>query len=1009
LAVGGCGGKSPGGSAGDAGPGEGDAAKRFDLRGQLQKGPFIRGSSITIEELDAGFSPTGVAYNVATTDDLGSFSLGAMIGARQVEIVSSGFYFDEVLGALSPAPLTLRAVADLGVASTVNGNVLTTLERERVKALVTTDHLSFADAQMRAEEEILRVFHVPAEDIPSVARFSDLDISQPGAGNAALLAISTTLQGSSTVAELSELLAKIIDDIKGDGTLDDPTVRATLAAHSQALDSKAIRANLQKRYQDLGLVVTIPNFEDYLDDDGDGVVNKYDYQLLSPAAATTESLPTLDWSDSRLPGARYHVQVATDPEFTVILADAAQLTDSSYTLTTPLDDGQTCYWRVLVSGPNQPEASWAAVAQFRVTLSGIATVQGPGVPDGAGTTITNDVTPTFRWTVARAGAAGRDGGAAGTAGADGAAADGSAGADGGPGASAVPASFRFVLSTQADLSSPLAAIDGISATEVTLANALPGTPSTDYYWAVTPIEADGAVGRRSAVAHFILDTVAPTGTVIINGDGATTADETVSLALAAADANPISTMQLAESSDFLGTTARPFATAVDYRFAQVTENAPLTIYARFTDLAGNQSSVATDAILLKRTLISGVLTSAATWTPAGNPYLIRADVGVPAGLTLTIAPGTRVEYEGTVKLLVKGTLVAAGTAADPIVFTKHGAAANPDAIGLLFEDADLSASTLGYLSFRDLGHGLQVGNETEFMQAAIKNSGTLAVDHLDLLRSEARTSGYMTTAALVVGDLTATDSTVVGDYPRSEPITINRATLGNTTVSSEAYNAGITLTDAGLTGGHVIVSGGGANVVLQRCQLTGTAIDDGIVNDPYDNSDGTLEVDSTTLTSATIALPTSILNAADSVFTGAAGGGYSLVVGSGTITHCRFANSGSVGLQITGLHGSSVDAGTSIDATDISGHPVGVLLGKGDGYGDGTGLVTITGSNLTNNTLFAVQNLRASSVAATNDYWGTTTATDIAALIFDSNDALTSGPVSVDPAAAAPVAGTGPR
>src|SRR5215471_10973921 len=194
----GCGGGSSGGTA--------DVAKRFDVRGQLQKGPFIRGSSITIQELDAGFSPTGVTYNVATTDDLGSFSLGAQIGARQVEIVSSGFYFDEVLGALSPAPLTLRAVADLGVASTVNGNVLTTLERERVKTLVTTEHMSFADAQLRAETEILRVFHVPAEDIPAVARFSDLDISQPGVGNAALLAISTTLQGSSTVAELSELL-----------------------------------------------------------------------------------------------------------------------------------------------------------------------------------------------------------------------------------------------------------------------------------------------------------------------------------------------------------------------------------------------------------------------------------------------------------------------------------------------------------------------------------------------------------------------------------------------------------------------------------------------------------------------------------------------------------------------------------------------------------------------------------------------------------------------------------
>ncbi len=55
-----------------------------------------------------------------------------------------------------------------------------------------------------------------------------LDISQGGAANAKLLAISAILQGNQTVGQMSEILANISTDITPDGTLENTTIENTL-------------------------------------------------------------------------------------------------------------------------------------------------------------------------------------------------------------------------------------------------------------------------------------------------------------------------------------------------------------------------------------------------------------------------------------------------------------------------------------------------------------------------------------------------------------------------------------------------------------------------------------------------------------------------------------------------------------------------------------------------------------------------------------------------------------
>lgn len=62
-------------------------------------------------------------------------------------------------------------------------------------------------------------------------------------------------------------------------------------------------------------------------------------------------------------------------------------------------------------------------------------------------------------------------------------------------------------------------------------------------------------------------------------------------------------------------------------------------------------------------------TVSGTLTAANSPYRVVCDLLVPAGDTLVIEPGVRLQFMGPYKFEVRGTLLAEGTATDSIVFT----------------------------------------------------------------------------------------------------------------------------------------------------------------------------------------------------------------------------------------------------------------------------------------------------------------------------------------------------
>ncbi len=58
-----------------------------------------------------------------------------------------------------------------------------------------------------------------------------------------------------------------------------------------------------------------------------------------------------------------------------------------------------------------------------------------------------------------------------------------------------------------------------------------------------------------------------------------------------------------------------------------------------------------------------------TWLQSGSPYLIEGEITIPDGETLTIDPGSLIEFQGHYKFNVQGRLLAEGTEQDSIKFT----------------------------------------------------------------------------------------------------------------------------------------------------------------------------------------------------------------------------------------------------------------------------------------------------------------------------------------------------
>ena len=159
--------------------------RKDKITGFAQKGPFNNGSSVVISELNADYAQTGRNINSNIKNNRGEFEIDNIeFISPYVNTTTSGYYFNEISGENSPSTLTLYGISDLSDKSSLNINILSHLEKERVENLLS-DGLSFRQAKDQALQEILAIFEM---EKPDDVESELLDISQEGEGNAILLA-----------------------------------------------------------------------------------------------------------------------------------------------------------------------------------------------------------------------------------------------------------------------------------------------------------------------------------------------------------------------------------------------------------------------------------------------------------------------------------------------------------------------------------------------------------------------------------------------------------------------------------------------------------------------------------------------------------------------------------------------------------------------------------------------------------------------------------------------------
>lgn len=283
---------------------DGYTPTNFNVGGKVEKGPFVRGTAIQMQPLDADLDETGESFTSTITDNEGTFTFGSkLLKSPYVKLSASGYYFNEVTGELSKGTLALNAVANLQNAADVNLNILSHLKYQRVMDLVAKDGKSFKEANNQAQEEVLKTFGLEKYAKTDVNHFS---ITSGTDEAAALIAVSSLILYNRSEAQITEYLSQLSEEFAEDGNFSE-TTKLQIRKDMFSLESKLpqIAENIKKRYQEMGKEVAVKNLIYYFDWDGDGTAGNEIAPENHPVSLETNNI------NVPIEGGSYEVKVNT--------------------------------------------------------------------------------------------------------------------------------------------------------------------------------------------------------------------------------------------------------------------------------------------------------------------------------------------------------------------------------------------------------------------------------------------------------------------------------------------------------------------------------------------------------------------------------------------------------------------------------------------------------------------------------------------------------------------------
>jgi hypothetical protein len=237
-----------------------DVISSYTLTGNFEKGPFIIGSEITIQEFDDNLVSTGKTFHTETISNTGNYNMDLSLTEELVEVSADGYYFNEISGELSNSKLRLSALANASDNENININILTHLSKKRIKTLVS-DGKYFSVAKKQAEEEVQELFSFVAADW-EINDFDRMSLSESGDNNAYLLLVSAIIQNiNMSTSQLSEYIERLAQDLSDNGVVNDSSLIESINSSAQTVNLSVVRTNLTTRYDELGESVNLPDFE----------------------------------------------------------------------------------------------------------------------------------------------------------------------------------------------------------------------------------------------------------------------------------------------------------------------------------------------------------------------------------------------------------------------------------------------------------------------------------------------------------------------------------------------------------------------------------------------------------------------------------------------------------------------------------------------------------------------------------------------------------------------------
>ena len=231
------------------------------ISGVVQFGPFEKGATIAVYELDEKFQKTGINYENEIENEKGEYSINVKeLKSRYALLKANGYFHSYITDKKSIDKIALYALADLGDHSEVNINILTHLSHKRAIYLATEKKLPLADAGKQAEKEVLKSFDID-EIFDSTENWNIFGNKDK---NAALLALSILMQSVFLKGNIDKILDDIVLDFEKDGIWDDKKTKNLIADFAYKTFEETRFSAINENIKKLHSSTDIPPFEKYI-------------------------------------------------------------------------------------------------------------------------------------------------------------------------------------------------------------------------------------------------------------------------------------------------------------------------------------------------------------------------------------------------------------------------------------------------------------------------------------------------------------------------------------------------------------------------------------------------------------------------------------------------------------------------------------------------------------------------------------------------------------------------